>query len=83
MNGNDFVGTWKLVSAVSEDAETGQVNPIYKGARSGFIHFADDGRFIVIAVDSARRKPPGRHTNIFRSRRLAQVNTAYARVVIR
>jgi hypothetical protein len=33
-----LVGTWKLVSAVSEDLATGQSTNIYKGTPVGFYH---------------------------------------------
>jgi lipocalin-like protein len=54
-----LVGTWKLVSGVSEELETGQKTEIYKGAPTGFITYGSDGRVMTIIVDSNRKKPAG------------------------
>jgi hypothetical protein len=54
-----LVGTWKLVSAVSEDLSTGERTNIYKGTPVGFIAYSSDGRVMTIIVDSDRRKPAG------------------------
>src|SRR5437879_1059393 len=52
-----LIGTWKLVSAVSEELATGQKTNIYKGTPIGFISYGADGRIMTIIVDSARKKP--------------------------
>jgi hypothetical protein len=52
-----LVGTWKLVSGVSEDLETKQKTDIYKGTPTGFITYGPDGRVMTIIVDSNRKKP--------------------------
>ena len=54
-----LVGTWKLISAGSEDLATGQKTNIYKGTPVGFIAYGADGRVITIVVDSYRKKPAG------------------------
>jgi Lipocalin-like domain len=54
-----LVGTWKLISAVSEDLATGQKTNIYKGTPVGFIAYGADGRVMTIIVDSDRKKPTG------------------------
>jgi hypothetical protein len=54
-----LVGTWKLVSGVSEELETGQKTDIYKGTPTGFITYGSDGRVMTIIVDSNRKKPAG------------------------
>ena len=46
-----LVGTWKLVSAVSEDLTSGQKTDIYKGTPVGFIAYGADGRVMTIIVD--------------------------------
>ena len=52
-------GTWKLISAVSEDLATGQKANIYKGTPVGFIAYGADGRIMTIVVDSDRKRPVG------------------------
>jgi hypothetical protein len=52
-----LVGTWKLISAVSEEIATGQKTNIYKGTPIGFITYGADGRMMTIIVDSVRKKP--------------------------
>jgi len=54
---NKLVGTWKLVSAISEELATGRKTNIYKGTPNGFISYGADGRMMTIIVDSARKKP--------------------------
>jgi hypothetical protein len=39
-----LVGTWNLISAVSEDLATGQKTNIYKGKPVGLIAYGADGR---------------------------------------
>ena len=58
-----LVGTWKLVSAVSEDLATGQKTNIYKGTPVGFIAYGADGRVMTIIVDSLRQKAGGGDSN--------------------
>jgi hypothetical protein len=55
--GKRFVGTWKLIDAVSEELATGQKTNVYAAAPLGFINFGADGRFIVMVVDSSRVRP--------------------------
>jgi hypothetical protein len=73
-----FVGTWTLVSAVSEDLTTGQKTDIYKGPPAGFINFGADGRFLVMAVDSARTKPAGDGPSAAEAEALFRTMMAYA-----
>jgi hypothetical protein len=54
---NRLIGTWKLVSAVSEELASGQKTDIYKGKPVGFISYGADGRMMTIIVDSDRKKP--------------------------
>ena len=39
-----LIGTWKLVSAVSEELATGQKTNLYEGAPIEFITYSADGR---------------------------------------
>ena len=48
---DNLVGTWKLISAVSEDLATGQKTNIYKGTPVGFIAYGADGRVMTIVVE--------------------------------
>ena len=54
-----FVGTWKLVSAVNEEVETGRKTNIYKETPTGFITSESDGRVMTLILDSNRKKPAG------------------------
>ncbi len=52
-----FVGTWRLVGAVSEELATGRKANIYTAEPVGLINFGTDGRFIVMVVDASRVRP--------------------------
>jgi len=73
-----FIGTWKLVSAVSEEQGTGRKTNIYDGTPAGFINFAPDGRFIAMVVDSSRRKPAGNVPTAAEAEGLFRTMIAYA-----
>jgi hypothetical protein len=73
-----LVGTWKLVSAVSEDLATGQKTNIYKGTPIGFITYGTDGRVMTIIVDSARKKPAGAVASAAEAEALFRSMAAYA-----
>jgi hypothetical protein len=73
-----LVGTWKLVSAVSEDLATGQKTNIYKGTPVGFIAYGADGRVMTIIVDSLRQKPMGATATAAEAEALFRSMAAYA-----
>jgi len=73
-----LVGTWKLVSAVSEELETGQKTDIYKGTPTGFITYGSDGRVMTIIVDSNRKKPAGAVATPTEAEALFRSMAAYA-----
>ena len=73
-----LVGTWKLVSAVSEDLATGQSTNIYKGTPVGFITYGADGRVMTIVVDSTRKKPAANVATAAEAEALFRSMTAYA-----
>src|SRR6195256_4450556 len=73
-----LVGTWKLISAVSEDIATGQKTNIYKGPPLGFITYGADGRMMTIIVDSSRRKPAGPIATAAEAEALFRSMAAYA-----
>lgn len=77
-DGDRLLGTWKLVSAVSEDLETGQKTKVYKGAPVGFIAYGADGRMMTIAVDTPRRKPAGPVATASEAEALFRSMAAYA-----
>jgi len=54
-----LIGTWKLVSGISEDLATRQKTNIYKSTPVGFVTFGADERVMTIVVDSIRKKPIG------------------------
>ena len=73
-----LVGTWKLVSAVSEDLTSGQKTDIYKGTPVGFIAYGADGRVMTIIVDSPRQKPAGATATAPEAEALFRSMAAYA-----
>jgi hypothetical protein len=73
-----LIGTWKLVSAVSEELATGQKTNIYKGTPIGFITYGADGRVMTIIVDSPRQKPAGAIANAVEAEALFRSMAAYA-----
>src|SRR6478752_3199762 len=73
-----LVGTWKLVSGVSEELETGQKTDIYKGTPTGFITYGSDGRVMTIIVDSNRKKPTGAVATSAEAEALFRSMAAYA-----
>ena len=73
-----LVGTWKVISAVSEDLATGQKTNIYKGTPVGFIAYGADGRVMTIVVDSDRKKPAGTVATAPEAESLFRSMAAYA-----
>jgi hypothetical protein len=73
-----LIGTWKLVSAVSEELATGQKTNIYKGTPIGFITYGADGRVMTIIVDSPRQKPAGAIATAVEAEALFRSMAAYA-----
>ena len=73
-----LIGTWKLVSAVSEELSTGQKTNIYKGTPIGFITYGADGRVTTIIVDSQRQKPVGATATAAEAEALFRSMAAYA-----
>jgi hypothetical protein len=54
-----LIGTWKLVSVVSEDLTTGEKTDSYGPNPKGFINYSPEGRMMVINTRSDRKKPAG------------------------
>jgi hypothetical protein len=73
-----LVGTWKLVSGISEELETRRQTDIYKGTPTGFITYGSDGRMMTIIVDSNRRKPAATVATSAEAEALFRSMTAYA-----
>jgi uncharacterized protein (DUF2147 family) len=73
-----LVGTWKLISAVSEDLSTSQKTDIYKGTPVGFITYGADGRVMTIVVDSGRKKPAANVATAAEAEALFRSMAAYA-----
>jgi Lipocalin-like domain len=73
-----LVGTWKLVSAVSEDLASGQKTNIYKGTPTGFITYGADGRMMTMIVDSPRKRPEGAVVTTAEAEALFRSMAAYA-----
>jgi hypothetical protein len=73
-----LVGTWNLISAVSEDLATGQKTNIYKGKPVGLIAYGADGRVMTIVVDTDRKKPAGTVATASEAEALFRSMVAYA-----
>lgn len=73
-----LVGTWKLISAVSEELSTGQKTSIYKGTPVGFITYGTDGRVMTIVANSVRRKPAANVATAAEAEALFRSMAAYA-----
>ena len=73
-----LIGTWKLVSAVSEELATGQKTNLYEGAPIGFITYGADGRVMTVIVDSPRKKPAGAVATAVEAEALFRSMAAYA-----
>src|SRR4051794_24196632 len=54
-----LIGTWRLVSVVNEDAETGGTSDLFGGDPIGYISYGADGRMMVVQVRSDGPKPKG------------------------
>jgi hypothetical protein len=73
-----LLGTWKLLSAVSQNLATGEKTDIYKGPPLGFITYGADGRVMTIVVDSSRKKPAGPIATAAEAEALFRSMAAYA-----
>jgi hypothetical protein len=73
-----LIGTWKLVSAVSEELATRVTTDIYKGTPVGFITYGAEGRVMTIVVDSTRKKPAGPVATASEAEALFRSMAAYA-----
>ena len=54
-----LIGTWKLISVVSEDVATGEKTDFYGPNPIGFINYSPEGRMMVINARSDRKRPAG------------------------
>jgi hypothetical protein len=52
-----LIGTWRLISTVTEDLETHEKSNTWGEHPSGFINYGSDGRMMVINTGSDRKKP--------------------------
>ena len=74
-----FIGTWKLVSAVSEELATGQKTNLYERERQlEFITYGADGRVMTVMADSPRKKPSGAVATAVEAEALFRSMAAYA-----
>jgi hypothetical protein len=73
-----LIGSWKLVSAVSEELANGQKTNIYEGIPTGYISYGVDGRVITIITAGARTKPAGAVATAAEAEALFRSMVAYA-----
>jgi hypothetical protein len=56
-NDQALVGTWKLLSCVLEDVETGEQKQVWGSNPNGYIVMTPEGRWIVLQTAEGRRVP--------------------------
>jgi len=68
-NAGTVVGTWKLVSILVEDMETGERKPLWGERPNGCLVATEDGRWIAMQTAEGRSAPrsDADHTAAFRS----------------
>jgi hypothetical protein len=52
-----LIGTWKFISATSEEIPSGAKRDLYGPDATGFINYAPDGRMMVLVVSAGRQRP--------------------------
>jgi len=64
-----IVGTWKLVSVIVEDVETGEQQPLWGERPNGCLVATRDGRWMAVQTAEGRSAPQSdaEHTAAFRS----------------
>jgi len=72
-----LVGTWKLVSVVNEDVNSGERTDYFGPNPKGFINYAPDGRMLVINVRSDRKRPAGHSPTLEEAQELFKSVLAY------
>ena len=73
-----LIGTWKLVSVISEEIPSGAKRDFYGANASGFINYGADGRMIVLVVGGQRRKPAGAVATAGEAEALFRTMVSYA-----
>ena len=58
-----LIGTWRLISTVSEDLTTGEKSNTWGPNPQGYINYGRDGRMIVINTGDSRQKPSAAPTD--------------------
>jgi Lipocalin-like domain len=54
-----LLGTWRQLSAVTENIATGEQRNVFREKPVGFVQFTSDGRVTLITIDPVRKKPAG------------------------
>jgi hypothetical protein len=73
-----LIGTWKQLSGtrVEEGSQVSRSN--LSAAPNGFVNFSEDGRLLLLTVDSARKKPAGEVPTAAEAEALYRSMIAYA-----
>ncbi len=74
----ELIGTWKLVSAISEEIPSGAKRDFYGPNAAGFINYSPDGRMMVVVVSGRRRKPAGTVATAAEAEALFRTMVSYA-----
>ena len=53
----ELLGTWRQLSAVTENLSTGEKTNVFRDKPVGFVQFTADGRVTLMTIDTARTKP--------------------------
>lgn len=73
-----LLGTWKLISVISEEIPSGARTELMGSNPSGFINYGSDGRMMVVIVRGDRKKPAGAIATPSEADALFRSMTAYA-----
>lgn len=73
-----LLGTWKLISVISEEIPSGAKTELMGSNPSGYISYGSDGRMMVLIVRGDRKKPAGAIATPSEADALFRSMTSYA-----
>jgi hypothetical protein len=73
-----LLGTWRQLSAVTENLSTGEQTNVFRGQPVGFVQFTPDGRVTLMTIDTVRKKPAGDIATAAEASELYQTMIAYS-----
>jgi len=73
-----LIGTWRQLSAVTEDIATGKQTSVFKQKPIGFVQFTSEGRVTLMTIDPVRKKPAGEVATTEEAAELYRTMIAYS-----